>query len=328
MASFLYQPLTDGELNALITESLHTELASSRLLTGGMFNTTYLIESADGKKYVLRVGPVNRHLLVPYEHRLMEAEAIFYSLCKEKAIPVSNVVVCDTTKRIIDRDFMIVDFIESETMFALPMKDKRMEKLAYEIGIETAKLHAITSIGNAAPKFGRVAELADSPDKGFDRWSDFLRHELAQWETVAIPAQIFTPEEHEDIRRIFEQEAPLLDEIKTPGLLHNDFWHANILIRFEGDTPKLAAFIDADRCFFGDPDFENISLRWMLDCPTFWDGYGKPLPMDDHAIRRRHIYNLLTYLWHAYVFKCEYDNLPEMHDRCRRVREAVRELQA
>ena len=326
MPSFLYKPLTDGELNAVITQSLHTGIASSRLLTGGMFNTTYFIESTEGKKYVLRVGPVNRHLLVPYEHRLMEAEAHFYSLCKEKNIPVSNVVVCDTSKSIIDRDFMIVDFIESETLFAVPMDDKRMEKLAYEIGIEAAKMHGITGFGNSAPKFGRVAELADSPDKGFERWSDFLWDELMNWESVALPAQMFTPEEHETIRRIFSKEAPILDEITTPGLLHNDFWHANILIRFEGETPKLAAFIDADRCFFGDPDFENISLRWMLDCPSYWEGYGKPLATDDHAVRRRHLYNILTYLWHAYVFKCEYDNIPEMHDRCRRVREAMQNL--
>lgn len=75
LTSSLYRECSQEELAVLVAEALGTEMRSARLLTGGMFNTTYLVETEGYGKVVLRLGPVNRHLLMPFEHRLMEAEA-------------------------------------------------------------------------------------------------------------------------------------------------------------------------------------------------------------------------------------------------------------
>lgn len=74
--SSLFQELTEQELKAILMESLGPgEMEPPRLLEGGLFNTTYLVSRTDPPgKYVLRMGPVNRHLVLPYERKLMQAE--------------------------------------------------------------------------------------------------------------------------------------------------------------------------------------------------------------------------------------------------------------
>ena len=87
MASSLYRELTDYELNMFVSEALRAKLISAHPLTGGLFNTTYLVETEEYGKTILRAGPVNRHLLMPFEHHLMEAVESVYSLCGALGIP-------------------------------------------------------------------------------------------------------------------------------------------------------------------------------------------------------------------------------------------------
>ena len=72
MDAYIVRELTQEELDKLVyTVFPQWRAYSFNVLKGGLFNTTYLLESPDspdGKKYVLRVGPVRRELLMPYEH--------------------------------------------------------------------------------------------------------------------------------------------------------------------------------------------------------------------------------------------------------------------
>ncbi|MFA7672654.1 MAG: hypothetical protein WCY62_02205, partial [Clostridia bacterium] len=65
VSSNLFQELSSNELHHIIGTYFGTgRQFDYKLLDGGLFNTTYLITfSTDGYKLVLRVGPVNRHLL-------------------------------------------------------------------------------------------------------------------------------------------------------------------------------------------------------------------------------------------------------------------------
>lgn len=286
-----------------MSEALGTEMRSARLLTGGMFNTTYLVETEGYGKVVLRLGPVNRHLLMPFEHRLMEAEAHVYALCAARGIPASEVLAMDGSKKRIDRDFMFVRYIPAQSMYGMALNPTDNERICRDIGMATAKLHAVT-----APRFGRIAEVKNGG--GFPTWSGALLHELDGWETVGRPAGIFTEVELAKIRRLFEKAAPCLDQIREPHLVHTDLWKGNILIRTAGGKPQFAAIIDADRALWGDPDFEFSSIRWAYAEKSFWAGYGPaPSQTDENRIRMG-IYNLLNRLWNAYVYACEY-NQPE-----------------
>lgn len=303
MNSSLFLELSEEELSRVVSTALLTEMQSYRLLTGGLFNTTYLVETASYEKVVLRVGPVNRHLLMPFEHHLMEAEKQVYALCAQYQVPTSEILAADTSKTLINRDFMLVRYIPGRAMSEIDLTSHDKARICRDIGIATAKMHTIT-----APRFGRIADV--KLGGGYPSWSECLYHELLDWESVGVPASLFTEEEHREIRQLFRKTAPYLDEIKEPHLIHTDLWLGNILIRTDLEVPEFAAIIDADRAIWGDPMFEFSAIRWTYNESSFWDGYGKRPPKDRNSTVRCGIYTLLNRLWNAYVYLKEY-NQPE-----------------
>lgn len=285
-------------------------------MTGGLFNTTYCIdlcEDYDGDhRVILRVGPVNRHLLMPFEHYLMQAETVVYERCEQVGVPVSHVLAMDTTKTLIDRDFMLVRYIPSSPMIHAKLSREDGDRISYEIGKATAKMHTLTE-----KKFGRVADVAAG--KGFDRWSECMMDELEQWESVASSAGILTDDERAQVRALFRRAASVLDEICEPHLAHTDLWMGNILIRNDTPRPEFGAIIDADRAIWGDSECEfcSTTAAWTHEnYPAFWEGYGRELPQDKRSVIRRGIYNLLRKLQDAYVFLIEYDMPENCEEQC------------
>lgn len=142
------------------------------LLDGGLFNTTYLVEYGSfHKKAVLRLGPVNRHLLMGFEENLMNAEVYTYSVCKTIGVPCSKVLICDTSKQLIDRGFMIVEYIPSIVMSKAEMTEERRNMLYRQMGICLTKFHQVTG-----DSFGFLSRICNG--KKFDKWSDALIFEV------------------------------------------------------------------------------------------------------------------------------------------------------
>ena len=319
MASSLFQELKEEEIKGIIGRTLGTEPTHARLLQGGLFNTTYLVDTRNCGRVVLRVGPVNRHLLMPFEHRLMETEEYVYSLCGRCGVPTSQIIKTDTTKSLIDRDFMIVRYIPAAPMCEIELTPSDEQRICRDIGIATAKMHGIR-----APKFGRPAEVKSGG--GFALWSEALMFELTEWERVGVLSALFTPEELAEIERIFVAAAPFLDEIREPRLVHADLWQGNILVRTDGGRPEFAAIIDADRAVWGDPDFEFSSIQWTYGKESFWEGYGRRLSFEPGALVRRAVYTLLNRLWNAYVYQCEYNRMQDAQREQADARRCVGEL--
>ena len=48
MGSSLYLEISEQELERLVSETLSARLISARILTGGLFNTTYLLAKSPG----------------------------------------------------------------------------------------------------------------------------------------------------------------------------------------------------------------------------------------------------------------------------------------
>lgn len=300
MTSSLYCELSEEQLAEIVSYSLRTKLLSASLLTGGMFNTTYLVKTEKYGLLVLRLGPINRHLLMPFEHYLMEAEEYVYALCVKQGIPVPEVLLTDTTKTLIDRDFMITRYIPSRPMCDITLGNERHDEIVRDIGIATARMHEIT-----ASHFGRIVDVKNGG--GFELWSEALFHELWEWEQVGVPTALFSESEHDEIRMLFEKAVPYLDQITTPHLVHNDLWCGNILIRTDTEKNGFVAIIDADRALWGDPDLEFSAIQWTHSEDSFWIGYGRRISYDHADCIRRGIYNLITRLWNAYVYLCEYN---------------------
>ena len=317
--SSLYRELTQDELACILSSALQTAAIESRLLSGGLFNTTYFVKTATKGDIVLRVGPVNRHLLLSYEHRLMEIEAQVYDICASYGIPASELLAIDTSKRLIDRDFMIVRYIPSCTFAQLPEESAHRSRLLGEFGAAVARMHAVT-----APRFGRIDTV--TAGGGYARWSDFLLAEIDDWLPSARRAALMSEDELHRLRRIYADHAPLLDEITVPRLVHTDLGPGNVLIRTDGERPEFGAIIDPDRAFFGDPMFEFCQITWMLGDDDL-RGYGRALPSDAHSLRRRRLYRAMRLCWDAYVWEMEYNKHEYMLSSMNIVRQIMHECE-
>lgn len=313
--SSLFFPLTHEQVRRVLGAMLHTAPVEYELLSGGLFNTTYFVKTADCGDVILRAGPVNRHLLLHFEVDMMAAEAIVYRLLAECGVPSSELLAVDTSKTLIDRDLMIVRYLPSVTYkpgradYTYP--PEVVARLYRELGENIAKMHAIR--GEA---FGHVYDA--SQGRGFARWSEFLCDELERLLKACAPCDVFDESMAAHMRDILRRYAPLLDEIKEPHFIHADLGPNNLLIY--ADRPAFAAFIDADRAIWGDPDFDFAYMEWMF-CDELWQGYGRPLATED-ASTRRLIYRMIRFVCNAYVWEVEYNR----HDMMLATREEIGRL--
>ena len=295
--SILYRELTEPELTAIMASVFPEEsIQSYNLLSGGLFNTTYRVIT-DVHDVVLRMGPVHRELLLPYEHHLMAAEVLTDRLCQENGIPASTVLHLDTSKTIIDRDFMVVDRIESLPLSDPSIPEECKADLLRQCGELVRKLHAVKGT-----QFGRLAKIVTG--QGFDTWFDATEAEFRDVFAKAAEYDLF----HSDLQdRVFTylfQRREALNTLTVPYLTHCDLWSGNILVQKTGETYSLCAIIDGDRATFGDPALD-VAPGWITT-PDFLEGYG-PIEKDPIAEARNQVYMLFFILQDAYIWKVEYN---------------------
>lgn len=303
--SNLFQEVSVETIRNLFEHTLHENtIWETRLLDGGMFNTTYYVEyGAAHKKAVLRLGPVNDHLVAGFEKNLMNAEVYTYSVCEKVGIPCSKVLCCDTSKTLIGRDFMVVEYIPSVSMLQMDLPSEKRRELYVQMGRYLRTLHQVT--GNS---FGFVSRVCAG--KTFARWSEALLFEVQDMAQRLAAAGGMHSTEADTLLSVFRRNRELLDEIKAPHLLHTDLWVGNVLL--DEKTLKILAIIDSDRAIFGDVDFEFAS-PWMEE-PALWKGYGfVPEPHTESKRGTRILlYRMFYYLLEAYVGYCEYNN-PDLY---------------
>lgn len=304
--SNLFQEVSIETIKDIFVNTLNEKtIWKASLLDGGMFNTTYIVEYGSfRKKAVLRLGPVNRHLLMGFEENLMDAEVYTYSVCHNKNIPCSHVLVCDTSKQVVDRDFMIVEYIPSIVMAKAELASEKRNYLYQQMGIYLAKLHQVT--GN---HFGFLSRICKG--KQCEKWSDALIFEVEDITKRFEGLGGLNIEEVKTLRDCFYKSRELLDEIRTPHLLHTDLWEGNVLLN--RDTLEIVAIIDSDRAMFGDVDFEFAS-SWMKN-PDLKKGYDSIMQKSTlpSNVRRQQLYQMFYCLLEAYVGYGEYNN-PELYE--------------
>lgn len=291
--SFLFREVTREDIRNITASALcYTGTFEYSLLDGGLFNTTYLVTCEDTAKYVLRLGPVNRHLILEFEHNLMNAECHVYSLCRENGIPCSEVVCCDTSKTIIDRDFMIVKYINGDSLCGAKIAEEEKRSIYREVGKYTKILHSIKN--NC---FGRVSEVLQGTK--FDSWAEYLLFEVRSILNQGKRLGLWDQAYQNRIEQIFIDHRELLNKVTCASLIHTDLWEGNVLAR----DGKCLAIIDPDRAIYGDIEMEFAS-PWMIT-DDFLFGYGAINHSPEWG-KKQKIYKIFFYLIDAYVWKCEY----------------------
>lgn len=299
--SNLYREISAEAIRDIFVSALQEDIIwDTALMDGGLFNTTYLVEyGSSHKKAVLRLGPVNRHLVMGFEENLMDAEVYAYSLCHAAGIPCSHVLACDTSRQVIDRDFMIVEYIPSIVMAKAELTEERREHLHRQMGIYLARFHQVTG-----EHFGFLSRVCKG--KLFEKWSDALIFEVEDITGRLEQSGALAREDAKRLRNLYYESRELLDEIKTPHFLHTDLWSGNVLL--DPDTLEIAAIIDSDRAMFGDIAFEFAS-PW-LEIPALKEGHDSVLPKISLPgdARRRQLYQMFYYIWEIHVGYSEYND--------------------
>ena len=266
------------------------------MLSGGLFNTTYRVVT-DRHDAVLRMGPVHRELLLPYEHDLMAAEALTDKLCLENGIPASTVLHLDTSKTIVDRDFMVVDRIDSVPLSDPSIPEDAKAALLLECGKLVRKLHTITG-----SRLGRLSKIVTGT--GFSSWYDAMESEFRDVFSKAEEFQVFSPALRDRVYTFLQRHKDALDAITEPRLAHCDLWAGNILVQKKDGRYSVCAIIDGDRATFGDPALD-IATGWITT-PEFLEGYDTDANPDPDDAARNRVYTLFFTLQDAYIWKIEY----------------------
>ena len=309
MDSLLFQTLTEEELRAVALRYFGEQLSGWELLRGGLFNTTYRLDMKD-RSVIMRLGPVHREVLLPYERYLMASEPAIQELMLRHGIPTSKTVSLDLDRTVLDRDIAAVEPIPGVSMTSLELDPAREREICRKAGELTRSIHAISANDLPEPPrhpYGRTSLVLNG--EGSDSWREAMLCEMHQWAELAEAVTLLPQETVKRCIRCFEALSHVFDDIAEPRLVHGDIWYGNILVDESG---TLRAIIDDDRSFFGDPDFD-LMLPWMPAEP-FMEGYGKVLDMSDRAVLRRKLYRFLLLLEDTYILKVEYRD-PEGYRR-------------
>ena len=309
MDSLLFRTLSEEELRNVADHYLEQDLRGWELLRGGLFNTTYRLDTKD-KSVILRLGPVHREVLLPYEQYLMASEPVIQELMHSHGIPTSKTLLLDLDRKVLDRDIAIVEPIAGVSMTSMELDPAQERAVCRKAGALTRAIHAISAydlVASPEHPFGRTSLVLNG--QGSTSWREAMLCEIRQWAKLAEAVTLFPDETIERCIRCFEALSDVFDDITEPRLVHGDLWYGNILV---DDRGVFKAIIDNDRSFFGDPDFD-LMLPWMPAEP-FMEGYECALDMSDRAVLRRKLYRFLLLLEDTYILKVEYRD-PEGYQR-------------
>ncbi|MHB1485536.1 MAG: phosphotransferase [Saccharofermentanales bacterium] len=247
MGSKIYKELENNDLQKIVADLYGncTKIKEFQILKGGLYNTTYLAKT-DGGDIVIRVAPINTHLLFDYEKDMMSSEPMLHDLLKNKGIPTTIILKYSPPGFVIDREYIISEYIDSIPMNDSSLSNINLEYIYSTIGSYTRKLHEISN-----DRFGWKR-----PDGGkeYSKWSDFILRFAKECVNKASEHSLFT---QSDINAFWHyindcEIIELLDEIKQPLMIHTDLWQGNVLLTKKGEEYSVAAIIDMDRTIFGD----------------------------------------------------------------------------
>lgn len=299
--SKIYKEISKQEIEKIIIDlyGSKSKLLSAEILKGGLFNTTYLLHTDQDKEgLVLRVGPVNKHLLYNFEKDMMAAEPLFHKMLQDNGIPTSKVLKFSPENAVIDRDYIVIEYLQTIPMNHESLNNVDISYVNEEVGRLTDRIHQIKS-----DKFGWLRQ----DNWGlYNKWSDFICAFGAESADKAEEYDLFSKAEIEQFSSIIEANKTVLDQITVPNYVHFDLWQGNVLLSKDKDVYKVAAIIDLDRTIFGDK-YWDLSTPWIVN-DAFLKGYkNQPEKTAEYKVRE-HIYKLLFGFLSSYVCLIQYDD--------------------
>ena len=284
------------------------QIAQITPLTAGWFNSAYEIDFADkNPAAVLRIAPHPGQRVLTYEEEMMRKELLVYETIAsavdsgEVNLRIPRLLAADTSRTVIERDFMFVEKFSGKPLEELKdqLSPEELQSIHQQIGIYTAALHSLKN-----DTFGYFGNGPGSETGSWqEAFSAFVEALLDDGEALGVAL----PLSYEKIRGLFEQYAPLLDEIKEPTLVHWDLWPVNIFIIKKNGNYEVEGTIDWERAYWGDPESEPAIANQHYG-EAFYQGYGRELTAGENAAIRHKLYLIYLLLVMKIEAKVRFEN--------------------
>jgi aminoglycoside phosphotransferase (APT) family kinase protein len=252
---------------------LSVRVVSARELSGGTFNSTFLITLND-QQVILRIAPPPTADLLWHEQWLMRREQHIQPFFAALASLMARTLLADFTHQLIDRDYVFQSYLAGDRWDAITEAFSLDEELRLweQFGRITKTIH--NTVGTT---FG-----GPYPAPEFATWSETVRYRLEHAIQALVEAQLDVSDLRSVVAIVRNQTARL-DAIEQPHLLHGDLWLFNLLVTRDVDGPTISGVLDADRAWWGDPlaDWTMFVLAMAAAPEThhvharFWQAYGE-----------------------------------------------------
>lgn len=219
-------------------------------LGDGMYNAVY--EVVADKPYVLKIAPKKDVAVLTYESSMMKSEVYWYSVMREKTdIRVPDVYYFDFSCELIPTEWFVMEKMEGQTRGNFKMTDEEKADVNAKTAQMVSKMHSVRN-----DKFGYIQNGL------YDNWYLALR---------SMVSNLLN-----DLKRVNkhskrgEKLLSYIDEYKDVFekaeccMVNFDIWDPNIMCTRENGEVQYA-WIDPERCFWGDRIVDFICLETMND---------------------------------------------------------------
>lgn len=253
---------------------------------GGLSNHNYRIDLDDGTRALLRIY---RWWIPEPEPPRGRKERWLHDLLARAGVPVPAVIAASER-------CALLEWIDGEKLRETALRESADGLLPAwrQTGDALRRTHEMRPLGD------RPGEIVGLELKPFEpNWPRWLAAELARHATRLRELRVIDGATFGRVVSIAQQLPDLLD-LDEAVLLHNDAHPANVLVHRSEAGWELAAWIDWEFAWVGDPDwdltrFEFIGTAQVGEIPAaFWEGYGR---RPDRA--RARIYELFFTTWLA-----------------------------
>jgi len=292
MCTYLEQEFSLEQIAAMIAAHEPWPVESLRRITTGKYNTSYVVtlrrNGRTGRPgaVIVRIAPPPDTGGTFYENGMMAQEPRIHEIVRRAtSLPVAEIYAFDASRRIIDRDFMIMQKLPGAALSEVPgVTTTLYNGVLEQVGRMLAELHGVTS-----DHYGYVGPHRPMPPQ--PDWPSAFRIMWNKLTDDIVCVQAYTAEEERRVRRLFEDYMFVFERPIEASLLHMDIWAQNILVDDEG---RVTGLVDWDRALWGDPEIEFAVLDYCgISEPAFWRGYGRPRDRSTEA----HIRSLFYYLY-------------------------------
>lgn len=273
----------------------NVELQDIIELTGGFYNTAYMISFKDGQKAVLKVSPMKDLKVMRYEKNLMKTEVFVLDKMRSiKGVSVPRVLYYDRSGEITDNEFLFMEFLDG-----VPLNKIREELTEEQYNTISSDLAEVAKNINRieGEYFGYISQ----ENKRFTTWFEAFFCMIKELLDDAEEVGVLLPFENNKLYSMINEQRDVLNQVKKPLLVHKDLWEGNILV--DPKTFKITGILDCERAIFGDTLLEPI-CGFIWENKSFMNTYiGREMLNRDEKIRFV-LYKIYVHL--ISVIECTY----------------------